>query len=246
MIETLNLIAPFFTTPKTYAEMLAKLAGAAFYVCYFSTFFLRQIHQVNEAFKWVELHIPSGPFAKLLPDAAQMNIAGAVCAIVLAILSHISHLHDRISDVFGIRKRFDRNHILIPLAKLVGAKLSKSQLLAMDSERHRLMKSTFYRYASSRRDQPLVDRHDIEHALGAWAWHWTFLEAATFFYLALLVSLLFHAMLMSLSFFALIALSVLSAFMMRPRLKGYAQAEIEAIAADPTAKKDVRKVFNAL
>ncbi len=47
MIEALNLAAPFFTTPKTYGEMLAKLAGSAFYITYVITFFLRDIPIVD-------------------------------------------------------------------------------------------------------------------------------------------------------------------------------------------------------
>jgi hypothetical protein len=48
---------------------------------------------------------------------------------------------------------------------------------AIDDHRDSLMRDVFYRFASSKSDNPVVDKHDIEHALNAWAWFWAFVEA---------------------------------------------------------------------
>jgi len=95
---------------------------------------------------------------------------------VAAWISYSLRLHDRISDLFGIRARFDRNYILLPLAILTGSQLSAFQLNRMGANRDSLMRRVFYRYASTRAERPLVDRHDIEAAIEIWSWYWVLVE----------------------------------------------------------------------
>jgi hypothetical protein len=86
-----------------------------------------------------------------LPHSASLNIAGLVIAFAVAIVAFVTQLHDRISDLFRIRANFDRDKILLPLAKLVGAKLTPQQIARIDNNaRHRLMREVFYPYTSSR------------------------------------------------------------------------------------------------
>src|SRR5206468_2567149 len=83
-----------------------------------------------------------------------------IFCLLVAWIGYAVRFHDRMSDLFGIRKRFDRNYILLPLAILTRSQLSAFQLNRVDANRDSLMRRVFYRYASSRAEKPLVDKHD--------------------------------------------------------------------------------------
>jgi hypothetical protein len=241
-----NFLAPFFATPRTYSEVLSKLAGFAFYESYFITLFLRDIPEVNDLLRAAESYGHFGKAISSLSDPSTINAAGLVVAIGCAIISHFVHLHDRISDILGIRHRFDQEKILLPLAQLVGVNLSSSQRDALRQQRDRLMHAVFYPYASSRAANPLVDPHDIEHALAAWAWFWVCVEAVFFLGLALVAAIVFKASSLIFGFLVVIAIPLALAALQYPRLVKYARVQIETIASDPTAAGAVRAQFNAL
>jgi hypothetical protein len=99
MEDLLHLILPLFATPKSYAQMLKKLAGFAFYETYIVTFFLRDIPQVGAAFRSVESYGSLGGVVHVIPHAEAINVSGLALALLVALASHILQLHDRISDV---------------------------------------------------------------------------------------------------------------------------------------------------
>jgi hypothetical protein len=105
-----------------------------------------------------------------------VNIGGFAVALLVLIFSRVARFHDRISDLFTIRARFDRANILLPLAVMSGAQMTARQVTNLKRDRHPLMRETFYKYASSRSEHPLVDKHDIESALEAWHMYWVALE----------------------------------------------------------------------
>jgi hypothetical protein len=246
MSDLINLIAPFFSTPKTYAQMLKKLAGFAFYEIFLITLFLRDIPQIGAAFRSAEAYGSIGKIIDVIPHASELNISGFALALLVALASHVVQLHDRISDVLGIRKRFDTYEILMPLAHLVGANLTPQQTKIVRSRRDSLMRELFYRYASSRAEKPLVDKHDIEHALAAWSWFWVLIEAAAFLTLACIIAFSFGARNLSLWFLIVGVVCAILATVQRLRLGRYARPEIEAIASDYNASHDVRAKFDAL
>ncbi len=135
-----------------------------------SQFFLRDIPPIGAAFRSAETYGNLGEAIAVIPHASAVNVSGLALALLVALASHIVQLHDRVSDVLGIRRRFDVNKILVPLAMLVGLKLTPDQIRIVRSKRDSLMREVFYRYASSGAENPLVDKHDIQHALAAWSW----------------------------------------------------------------------------
>jgi hypothetical protein len=234
-----KLIASFFSTPTNYAEMLTKLAALAFVQVLVITFLLRQIPQIDD---------PLQKFEMLLPISPKYNPAGILIAFGIALLTHVAHLHNRISDLLGIRRHFDIEYILRPLAQLVGAKLTARQIAALnqDQERNRVMRDVFYKFASSRAQNPLVDRHDIEHALGQWVWFWALVEGSVFLFCGAVVAFSFGGTRLGIAlYFAAFASALIAAAFSR-RLPGYARAEIEAIASDNKARGDVKAAFDAL
>jgi hypothetical protein len=108
------------------------------------------------------------------------------------------------------------------------------------------MREVFYRYASSRAEEPLVDKHDIEHALGAWFWFWVLEEASVLFTLMSIVAFCFGGTGLGWCLAAFVALLIVLAFFQHRRLAGYARAEIEAIAGNYNAKVSVQEKLNAL
>jgi hypothetical protein len=246
MVGLLNFFLPIFVTPTSYALVLQKLARFAFWETYIITFFLRDIPPIGAAFRSAESYSSLGIIIGALPHSNAFNISGLAIALVVALLTRAVKLHDLISGVLRIRKRFDQKHILFPLAALVGQSLTGLQRKAVIAKQHALMRDVFYRYASSRADIPLVDKHEIEHALDSWSWFWVCIEAVVFFTMAGIIAHLFHAHPLGVRFLIVDAIFASLAVMQYPRLGRYAKVEIAAIAADPTAASDVRAKFNAL
>lgn len=243
MGDLLNLFLPFVSTPRNYSDVLRKLAACVFYETYLITFFLRDIPAVHDAFRAAETYGRLGAFIKVIPHSDSLNIAGLVVAFGVALLTFVIQLHDRVSDLLGIRSSFDVNEILVPLAQKVGATLPIKEITL---HRDRLMREVFYRYASSRSTEPLVDRHDIEHALGRWTWLWVLIETTVIFLVSAGIAGAFGSLQMGSWFLLVSLLAVFLALLQRRRLGSYARAEIEAIAADPAAAASVRNTFNAL
>jgi hypothetical protein len=239
----LKLVLPFLATPKTYSEVLTKLASFAFYETYLITLLLRAIPKFNQFLVSIESWGPLGSLIGSIPRYDVLNISGIAIAAIVAVLTHTFQLHDRISDLLRIRQRFDCKEILLPLARKVGSTASTKKIAG---KRDELMHSVFYKYASSGADTPLVDRHDIEQALNAWSWYWAFVEGVFYFGVGALTAWLLGSPDL---FFTLIAVSaalLLLSLLQRIRLARYARPQIDTIAADPTAAYSVKKQFDAL
>jgi hypothetical protein len=246
MLELLKLPFSVFLRPKNYNEMLVKLGAFILWESYVITFLLRGIKSIDEKLHSVESYEQVTAVLSLIPNHEKLNPAGFFVALAVAYVSRAIQLHDRISDVLGIRRRFDRNYILLPLAVLVGAELKPQQLTTLAANRDTIMREVFYRYASSRADKPLVDRHDIEGALDAWSWYWVLVEGTLLALSGALIAALFGSSDLT-AFFSLAFGGLwLLASLYYLRLERFARPEIEAIATNEEAKLAVRKVFHAL
>src|SRR5690348_1483497 len=116
MDSIINLLFPLLSTAKNYDDVLKKLPSLAFYDTYLTTPLPRS-HPLAAAFlASIESWGPVGKVSASIPHADALNLSGIVIAFAVAVLTHMFQFHDRISDVFGIRRRFDVRHILIPLA----------------------------------------------------------------------------------------------------------------------------------
>ncbi|MEX2299199.1 MAG: hypothetical protein WD715_17415 [Dongiaceae bacterium] len=103
MEEVIKLVLPFLSTPKNYAEILKKLACFAFYETYFITLALRDNPVFDSFFTRIESWGPIGKVVAIIPHHDALNLSGVVVAFIVAVLTHMFHFHDRISDIFGIR-----------------------------------------------------------------------------------------------------------------------------------------------
>jgi hypothetical protein len=246
MKEVIDLILPFISTTKNYDEMLRKLATLAAYETYFITLLLRANPRFDAFFTAIESWGPIGKLVAIIPYHEVLNVSGVVIAIIIAMLTHTFHFHDRISDTLGIRRRFDCKNILIPLCKRVGSAFTKEKEAKIAQHRDALMHAVFYKYASSRAAQPLVDKHDIEHALNAWSWLWVYFEGVFYFGVGTIIAWWLSSRDLAVVFAVVSVALLMLAFAQRARLASYTRPQIETIAADPTASYDVKKTFDAL
>jgi len=246
MSDLLNIVAPFFSTARDYSQVLKRLAAAVFWEVYFVTFYLRDIPQVDERFKTVETYGSLGKLISAIPNSDSLNISGFVIALFIARFCYEIQLHDRISDLLGIRRRFDVEEILLPLTELITLKLSPAQVEALRHNRHRVMSEVFYKYTSSRLDTPIVDKHLIEHALSAWSSYWMSIEGIIVCLVMAVVAYIFNALQLTAALMIAVILIYSISCLQFSRLKHHARAQIQAIASDPTASAAIRIRFNAL
>jgi hypothetical protein len=246
MKEVIDLILPFLSTTKNYDEVLKKLASFAFCETYFITLLLRANPTFDAVFQDIESWGPIGRVVGIIPHFDVLNVSGLVIAFVVAILTHTFQFHDRISDIFGIRRRFDHRTILLPLFRRVGCVITEDKEAKIARQRDELMHSVFYKYASSRAEHPLVDKHDIEQALNAWSWFWVFVEGVFYFGAGAVTAWWLDSLNLAATFGIILVALLVLALMQRTRLNRYARPQVETIAADPTASYDIKTKFDAL
>jgi hypothetical protein len=246
MTELVKLILPFFTITANYGEVLKRLAAFAFYETYVITLILRANPQVDAFFNGIESWGSVGRVLSTLPDYKAVNVSGLVVGLFVAVLTFVFQLHDKISDVLGLRRRFDCKEILIPLAQRVGSNIDEAKKENIIQQRDELMHAVFYKYASSRAESPLVDKHDIEHALNAWSWFWVLVEAVLYFSAGAIIALCTGSPKIALAFGMVSVIVFVLGVLQHIRLGKYARPQIKTIAADPTASYDIKRRFDAL
>lgn len=246
MSEVFNFFLPFLATTKSYEDVLRKLAGFAFYETYFLTLLLRDNEVIGSFARRLESQGTVGQALSLIPGHEFLNISGLALAIFVSIFSFAIQFHDRLSDLFGIRYRFDRDEILVPLAEGVGVVVTSQIRRRITEERKPLMRSVFYKFASSRADAPIVDKHDIEHALTAWSWLWVLVEATAYFLIAGVVAWIFGSGTLGLILAIVAFATAMIGFLQRARLGHYARPQREAILEDSQAVAHISQVFRAL
>lgn len=245
-MEAFKVIVPVYIVTRDYTDVLKKLGSFLFYETFFAVLFLRNIPAIDAFLTRIESYGTLGRFLSFVPGYEKLNVAGIVIALAFSALSYAGQFHDRISDVLGIRRRFDRDYILIPLAAAVGITLGRKQIRAIEKERARLMHRVFYAYTSSRRENTVVDPHDIEHALSAWSWFWVCVEGGPLFFLCSIIALQFGAPDLAAGFGTAAMVYFTLATLQCTRLDRYAKPQIESIARNADASKAVRAAFNAL
>jgi len=135
MLDILKLLLPLFLSRKNYNEMLKKLGAFLFWETWIVTFLLRGIQSIDEMFHSMENYGRVGAALSIIPNYEKLNLGGFFIALIVACVSCAIQIHDRIFDLLHIRRRFDRNYILLALAILVGPKLNPQQLISLAANR---------------------------------------------------------------------------------------------------------------
>ncbi len=227
-----------FQSVQNYGEMLNKIAFFTFFAAILLVTYLRR------QLPWVEHLLQNFNVEAVIADV-KIPLGTIGVAFVIAALSRVLKLHDRLSDLFRIRQRFDIDEILLPMASKVGVNLA-SKRQEVREHRRELMGNVFYRYASSDPARSAIDHHHVVLALDQWSWYWVILETLallTICTVALLLGGRFVAALITL-FVAWLGVGLLKP--VRSACVRYAQTEVEEIVNDASRAQTIRGVFRAL
>jgi hypothetical protein len=230
---------PFASVDNYAASMLNKIGVFSFFALLGAIALLRS-------------YLPSldAILASLSPEIEVAGIkvgAGTVIpAILLALMSRMFKLHDRLSDLLGIRRRFDQEAILLPMALASGATLSIEQVRRLRERRREFMGLVFYKYVSSTKDKAEIDRHAITIALDQWAWYWILLEAC-FFALVTSIVLIIVGHLAPAVWLLLAILTAQGLLLMSRGLSvGFALDEVALVLSERDRREDIARAFRAI
>jgi hypothetical protein len=225
-----------FATVSNYSEMLNKVAFFTFAGGVLVTLVLRR--------NVPEVEVLLAPFSVAASVVGFSIPLGTLApGFGLALLARMFKLHDRISDVLGIRARFDVAEILLPLALHSRAAANVEKIR---SARKDLMSRTFYSFASSSPKADSIPAHYVTMALDQWSWYWVVLETAfTLVFAAAVAATLKHygvsSALLATTGVLLWALQGIRTLCARSALE-----EVKQILADPKRRQAVTGAFNEI
>lgn len=154
--------------PASYSDMLKRIFAATLTVGVICTFLLAAVSPVVRNF----LESSNARISIGILDSVRALYV--LIPLGVAILARVFLLHDKVSDVFGIRRRFDLDNILRPLAEGVGFPTAGGNWKKVEENRDLAMIRTFYRYAGF--TDPKIDVQLVRTAADRWAWFWCTVE----------------------------------------------------------------------
>jgi hypothetical protein len=228
-----------FATVSDYPSMLNKVAIFTFFAALIATgIFAWQVPAVKQLLPNMAVKVPETDI--------QVPLLVLLVALAFALISRMIKLHDRLSDLLGIRKRFDVYAILLPMASASGAALSLDQQGTVMKRRQQLMREVFYKYASSSPGKAQIEEHAITMALDQWSWYWICVEIMCILFLTSLSLFFSHRYAAASSILGLNFLIIWLLQTIREFCRRYAQEEIREILVDSARKRAVHEVFQAL
>jgi hypothetical protein len=173
-----------------------------------------------------------------------INILYVIPALILAGIARIIRLHDKVSDIFGIRARFDLYRILIPLCGEVGNIVDMGLRNQLKAKRQTAMQRMFYEYASF--EEPKISKALVLSAIDVWTWYWILLEATCLIILSSVVLVWVGAYGTSSALLALALLCVIL-FTTHSNVCGKkADEQIEEITSDGHRVAAIRDALSAI
>lgn len=163
---------------------------------------------------------------------------------LIALFSRQIKLHDKISNIFQIRYRFDTRNILFPIAKIVGIDLTEEVRRKIQLHRIRLMYNVFYLYAGFKK--PIIDEQLVRTAADNWGWLWSLVESS---FLLIVTAIILGSMKRwDLVMWTIIVILVWFLFMFYHwvNCKRGGHRQVEAILADPNRKSSILSYFQDL
>lgn len=229
-----------FGTVDNYAKMLNKIGLATF------MFSLAAVIMLRSRWPWFESTLSLLPKDEVEIFSLKFHLGTIIPAALFAIAARVIKLHDVVSTLLEIRKQFEIEEILFPLALGSASPLSMLKIHKVTEQRGRLMAEVFYKYASSKAKEPQIDRHLIEMALDQWCWYWILIEANVVILISsviLIVAGHYRAASAGLCLFVLIIGSLQP---LRKKCALYAREEVGAILGDVKRRTEIAEVFNGL
>jgi hypothetical protein len=229
-----------FSQPKNYDEMLTKIMTFTFAI----SLVLVAVVAHDLPGVWKSLHPTWLTFTIEPLGLKDVPTAYVIVAFLISLLARVSKLHDRVSDLFGIRERFDVHEILTPLAGGVGIPVDLTRRERLVELRSQIMAEVFYRYASS--TNPAIDQHLIWSALDKWSWFWVCIEGSTVG-IATFILLLLTGAFRSSAFIGMVTLvGTLAATQINRACASIAHSEVREILRDAQRSDEVGAALRAL
>ena len=229
-----------FSAVSDYSSMLNKIAFFTFAISLLLTLLVcGQSPIAEEALSFCPIQIP------IL--GAKFALGLVLPALGIAIVARITKLHDRVSDLLGIRQAFDTEYILKGIVTKLGMNLTPEIDAAFKLSRDKIMADVFYRYASSGKDAAKIDSHYITLALDQWCWFWIVVEGVVVS-IAASVVLLFLGQYLAASVLLFLSVGVgilLLACIWRACIR-YADAELDQILSDQNRRDEIHARLHAL
>lgn len=228
-----------FATVSDYPAMLNKIGLFTFFGWLGGCWFVFvSVPRVKEILEGATIKVPGTDIT------APLGVLLIACA--LAILSRVIKLHDRLSDLLGIRKRFDHYSILQPMAAAAGVALTLDQQDRLRERRDQLMVDTFYRYASSSPGKAAIEQHAITMALDQWCWYWIVLELCLVILITAVVFAAFRQWHWTALGLSICLPTIWFLNKLKEQCERYARDEIRQILQDDNRKNQVELRFRAL
>lgn len=226
-------------TPKNYQEMIKKIPFGVFgvvfiglalfsYTYYPFYLFLKSI-SFNLSFNLLGYNI----------DFANLYIPFAI-----SFIERIFKFHDKVSDFFGIRYKFDKEIIIREFIKEMKLDLSLSEI--NKENRSNILYGVFYKYVDG--TNPSIELHPILMALDSWTWYWIFFDS-------LLVISFMSVIWITIDFslgnigtsVIIIGLILILLYFIKKDCTKYAQYEVRSILRDQTRRMEIKEyLLNAL
>lgn len=191
--------------------------------------------------------VPRGPTIEvsLLVLKFPMPIPWAVFALAASIFFRIIKLHDRISDIGGIRKKYDIQYIIMPVFRAVfpGDAAPPRESVLVD-RRRALMRAIFYKYAPGVPGKNIISDHLVAMAWESLCWFWVLTELACIALIFAVVSLAFCVMSAFFAFLAIFCLLLLVCFVSHCECIKQTAGEVEAILEDAARRDEIKRAFD--
>lgn len=228
-----------FNSPKNYSEMVDKISKCSFLISLLLLYFLSCCN--NDLYAFLN-KISFGIKYELI--GIKLTLAGAVLPLLVGIAEHIFKIHDKVSTILKIRKKYDKEVIVCSFLRSLGFENQIPKL--KDDDVSKLMSCCFYRYASS--TNPQIDSHNILLALNEWCWFWIILDTEILLSMTGVAFLIIRFSWKNLLFVLLIVSSLLYImWLINKQCSSYTKSEVDDILNNLDRKEKIRAdIKNAL
>ncbi len=226
-----------FDRPTSYGEMLNKIGIFTFLSALGLTLVVAYFVPSIKAFlnsdpTTVEILTMKIPLLFVVPPA------------IIGLVARILKLHDRVSDLFGLRARFDLYRVLIPLCGALQISVDKGFRDKLSARRTSAMERTYYAYASF--EDPKISRALVLSAIDRWTWYWVLAETCVLLGIAATVLLVFRAYAGACLALITLLLAMLLFSTYYEACGRLADAQIEEMVAEPQRANELKAEFTQI
>jgi hypothetical protein len=224
--------------PADYSEILQRVFWFSMATGIVCTFFLAKVSPaVQDILDSVKTEVGFGP----IKTAKALYI---LFPAVIALLSRIIKLHDRISDILRIRFVFDTRYYLFPLCEGANVTLTKSRKKKIKQTRNQSMYEVVYKYAGFK--NPVIDDQLVRTAADNWGWFWVLIESSFLFSFSALIFVVLKKWSYAQGVLWVILVELILALVQWRACIRSAKPQVAAILSDPIRKKAIHAYFNSL